>query len=45
MVCKVQAALENSLHSGEAASADNEATRAFTAEFKKIIGENNFHQT
>jgi hypothetical protein len=28
--------------SGEAASADIEATRAFTAEFKKIVEDNDF---
>jgi len=44
MVCKVQAKLANSLHkiSGEAASADIEATCTFTAEFKKIMEDNDF---
>jgi hypothetical protein len=44
MVCKVQTTLANSLQkfSGQAVSADIEATRAFTAEFKKIIEDNNF---
>jgi len=41
---KVQATLANVLLkiSGEAASADIEATRAFATEFKKIVVENDF---
>jgi hypothetical protein len=44
MLCKVQTTLPNSLQifGGEAASADIAATRAFTAEFKKIIDESDF---
>jgi hypothetical protein len=46
MACNVQAILASSLQkfSGEAASADIEATPEFIAECKKIIEDNNFHQ-
>jgi hypothetical protein len=44
MACKVQETLASSLQkfSGEAASADIEATPEFTAECKKIIEDNDF---